>query len=104
MSHPLPMASAFFRTFHARYDALGLRGLFTPRKPRNAALRVLLGLLGVAILAVLLVIGLFVGAAMIAFGLLRHALRPQAKVRTQPADVLDGEYRVVNKPGQPALR
>ena len=104
MSHPLPMASAFFRTFHARYDAFGLRGLLTPRKPRNAALRVLLGLVGVAILAVLLVVGLFVGAAMIAFGLLRRALRPQAKVRTQPADVLDGEYRVVNKPGQPALR
>jgi len=98
------MASAFFRTVHARYDASALRGLFTPRKPRNAVLRVLLGLVGIAILAVLLVIGLFVGAAMIAFGLLRHLLRPQAKVRAQPADVLDGEYRVVNKPGQPALR
>ena len=98
------MASAFFRSFHARYDASGLRGMFTPRKPRNAVLRVLLGLVGVAILAVLLVVGLFVGAAMIAFGLLRRALRPQAKGRTQPADALDGEYRVINKPGQPALR
>ena len=98
------MAAAFFRTFHARYDASGLRGLFTPCKPRNAMLRVLLGLVGVAILAALLVFGLFVGAAMIAFGLLRRALRPQAKVRTPAADVLDAEYRVVNKPGQPALR
>lgn len=98
------MASAFFRTFHARFDASGFRGLFTPRKPRNAALRVLLGLVGVAVLALLLVVGLFVGAAMIAFGLLRRALRPQAKMRSRDAGVLDGEYRVVNKPGQPALR
>ncbi|MCW5580981.1 MAG: hypothetical protein KIS72_06565 [Luteimonas sp.] len=98
------MASAFFRTLHARYDASAVRGLFTPRKPRNAALRVLLGLVGVAILAVLLVVGLFVGAAMIAFGLLRRALRPQAKARRRDADVLDGEYRVVSKPGQAVLR
>ena len=42
-----------------------LRNLFAPRKPRNPLLRIALGLLGLAILAVLVVAGLFVGAAMI---------------------------------------
>ena len=77
---------------------------FSPRKPRSPLLRVLFSLVGLALLALLVFFGLFVGAAMLAFGLLRRAWRPQAKVRASQADVLDGEYRVVNKPGQPALR
>lgn len=98
------MSTVFFRNVHARFDASGLRGLFTPRKPRNPVLRVVLGLVGVAILAVLLVVGLFVGAAMVSVGLLRAALRGR-RGRAQPrGEVLDAEYRVVNKPGQPALR
>lgn len=96
------MSSVFFRSLHARFDASALRGLLTPRKPRNPLLRVALGLLGVAVLSVLLVVGLFVGAGMLAFGLLRGALRPRAG---KPREgVLDAEYRVVSKPGQPILR
>ncbi|WP_202844155.1 hypothetical protein [Luteimonas saliphila] len=98
------MSSVFFRTLHARYDASALRGLFTPRKPRNPLLRVALGLVGIAILALLLVVGLFVGAAMVSFGLLRAALRGRKPGSVQSADVLDAEYRIVSKPGQPALR
>ena len=96
------MASAFFRSFHARYDASGLRGMFTPRKPRNAALRVLLGLVGVAILAALLVVGLFVGAAMVAGGLLFKLLRQRRK----PVDprVVEAEYRVLRRPTLPLAR
>ena len=98
------MSTVFFRNVHARFDASGLRGLFTPRKPRNPVLRVVLGLVGVAILAVLLVVGLFVGAAMVSVGLLRAALRGRRGPAHARADVLDAEYRVVDKPGQPALR
>ena len=93
------MASAFFRSFHARYDASGLRGMFTPRKPRNAALRVLLGLVGVAILAALLVVGLFVGAAMLTAGLAWRMLRRrggQAGTAGQER-VVDAEYRVIDR-------
>lgn len=96
------MSSVLFRTLHARFDASGLRGLLTPRKPRNPLLKLALGLVGVAILAVLLVVGLFVGAAMVSFGLLRGALR--ARKPAGRAGVLDAEYRIVTKPGQPALR
>lgn len=97
------MSSVLFRTLHARFDASALRGLLTPRKPRNPVVRVLLGLVGVAILAVLLVVGLFVGAVMVSFGLLRAALRGRRPGPARQGDVLDAEYRVVTKPGQPAL-
>ena len=96
------MSSVFFRTLHARFDASGLRGLFTPRKPRNPLLRVALGLVGVAVLAVLLVVGLVVGAAMVSLGLLRGALR--GRTHKPARESLDAEYRVVSKPGQPVLR
>jgi len=96
------MSSVLFRSLHARFDASGVRGLFTPRKPRNPLLRVALGLVGVAVLAVLLVVGLFVGAAMVSFGLLRGALR--SRTSRPRAGTLDAEYRVVSKPGQPLLR
>ncbi|MDH5834592.1 hypothetical protein [Luteimonas kalidii] len=97
------MSSVLFRTLHARFDASALRGLLTPRKPRNPLLKLALGLVGVAILAVLLVVGLFVGAAMVSFGLMRGALRAR-KAASVRSDVLDAEYRIVTRPGQPALR
>ncbi|MGJ4728933.1 hypothetical protein [Luteimonas sp. SDU101] len=90
------MSSVFFRSLHARFDASGMRDMFTPRKPRNPLLRVALGLVGIALLSVLLVVGLVVGVGMLAFGLVRGALRPRA---ARPrAGTLDAEYRVVSKP------
>lgn len=98
------MSAAFFRRLHARFDASSVRGLFVPRKPRNALLRVALGLVGIVVLAALLVVGLVVGTAMVAFGLLRAALRSPKARDPRRADALDGDYRVVQKPGQPLLR
>ena len=95
VSHAATMSSAYFRTLHARFDASGLRGVFSPRKPRSMVLRILLGLVGVALLAVLLVVGVFVGAAMILFGLLRHLLRRRVPQAQRRGDVIDVEYRVV---------
>ncbi len=45
------------------------RTLFAPRKPRHPLVRVAVGLLGLAILAAMVFIGVFVGAAMILVGL-----------------------------------
>jgi len=103
------MPSAFFHGFRARFDASSWRNAFTPRKPRNALLRVAFGLLGLALLVVLLGVGLVVGATMLAFGLLRRLLaRGQDRARSGAdaagEQVSDGEYRVVRKPGQPLLR
>jgi len=87
-----------------------VRSAFQPRKPRNALLRVVFGLLGLGLLAVLLVLGLFVGAAMLAAGLLVRLWRARGKpvlgdaARHADARVVDGEYRVVRKPVLPQPR
>lgn len=98
------MSTGFFHTFHARFDASPLRNAFAPRKPRSALLRVLLGLVGVALLIVLLAVGLVVGTLMLTFSLLRRLAGGGR--RAQPVDhsVVDAEYRVVSKNDQPLLR
>ena len=64
-----------FDQFHAH-----VRNAFSaPRKPRHRALRVVLGLVGVAVLAVLVMLGLFVGAAMIVAGLLFRLWKQRGK-------------------------
>ena len=85
-----------------------LHGLFAPpRKPRTPALRVLFGLLGVVLLAVLVFFGLFVGAAMLVIGLAWRLLArrsPQAGTATGDGRIVDAEYRVIERPELPAPR
>jgi hypothetical protein len=94
--------SARFRPEHV--DAL--RGLFAPRKPRHPLLRVVLGLAGVALLALLVVAGLFVGAAMLLGSAVLRLLRPGAPRAQSPAAqrVVDGEYSVVARSVLPSGR
>ena len=83
---------------HGAFQAR-MRSTFTPRKPRHRVLRVVFGLIGVALLALLVMFGLFVGAAMIATGLLYRLWKHRGKQALHKGDprsqVLDGEYRVV---------
>ncbi|MGE8249963.1 MAG: hypothetical protein ACN6PO_12190, partial [Stenotrophomonas bentonitica] len=69
------------------------RTLFAPRKPRHPLVRVAVGLLGLAILAALVFVGVFVGAAMIIAGLAWKLLAQRKNARTAPSQVVDGEYR-----------
>jgi len=83
------------------------RTLFAPRKPRHPLVRVAVGLLGLAILAVMVFIGVFVGAAMILVGLAWKLLASRKSASTtRPLDpnVVEGEYRVVRKSVLPASR
>ena len=78
-----------------------------PRKPRHRLLRVLLGVLGLALLLVLIAFGVFVGAAMLGAGALLRlwALRRKTPARKDDArggDALEGHFRVVSKPALPA--
>lgn len=86
--------------FQFRFDRHRLHALLTPRKPRNPLLRVALGLLGLAVLALLVFVSVFVGAAMIAAGLVLRLWqsrgKPMARDRT-PARVVDAEYRVIGR-------
>jgi hypothetical protein len=93
-----------FRSLHARFDASGMGAVFSPRKPRNPLLRLGLGLLGLALLVLLLVVGVAVGALMLVGGLLRRLSRPVAARPAADARIVDGEYRVVRKPVLPLAR
>ena len=72
---------------------------YQPSKPRHPLLRLVLGLLGLVLLAVLVVVGLFVGLGMLLFAAVRRMLRaPVAPAARKVEDsVIDGEYSVVDK-------
>lgn len=87
---------------HFQFNAF--RNAFAPRKPRHPLLRVGLGLLGLALLCVLVFFSVFVGAAMIVGGLLYKLLRQRGKPVARDGRVMDGEFRVVRKPVLPLSR
>lgn len=83
-----------------RFDTSRLHAAFAPRKPRHPLLRVAFGLIGLALLAVFVVFGVFVGTAMLAAGLLYrlwHQRRRPRNVDQHGRHVVEGEYRVVDK-------
>lgn len=79
------------------------RAVFAPRKPRNPLVRVALGMVGLVILAGLLVVGLFVGAAMLLAGLVLKLVNPRRNTGTagnnrhHDSNVVDAQYTVVSR-------
>ena len=90
--------SRIFSSSGFNFGRQALHDFMTPRKPRHRVLRVLLTLIGVALLAVLLVFGLLFGAVMLGFALVSRLLRKRGKPMAKDARTLDGEYRVLRKP------
>jgi len=80
-----------YRLFHMR-----------PAKPRNPLVRLALGLVGVLLLAVLVVFGLFIGLGMLTFAAVRRMLRPAQAAPARAEGSIEGEFRVVEK-HQPSL-
>lgn len=73
---------------------------YRPCKPRSPLLRVLVGLLGLALLLVLVVFGVVIGLGMLLFAAVRRLVRgARAPQAAAPADVIEGEYTLVRKPG-----
>ena len=70
---------------------------YCPGKPRNPLLRLLIGMLGLALLVVLVVVGLFVGLCMLLFAAVRRLMRSGQASAIKPENVLDGEYTVIQK-------
>ncbi len=81
------------------FDFGRFRPFLQPRKPRHPLVRLAAGVLGLAILAVLVFFGLFVGAAMILVGI---AWKLIAQYRAQRRPQAGG--RVVDKPALPLPR
>lgn len=71
---------------------------YCPSKPRNPLLRALVGLLGLALLLVLVVFGLAIGLGMLLFSAARRLLRA-AREPSRPvdADVIEGEFTRVRE-------
>ena len=70
---------------------------YSPSKPRHPLLRLVLGLLGLVVLAVLVVVGLFVGLGMLLFAAVRRMLRAPVAPAPKVESVIEGEYSVVDK-------
>ena len=64
---------------------------------RNTVLRVLMGLLGLALLVVLVFFSVFVGAAMVAAGVLVRLWKRRGQAQRTRPGTIDAEYRVVGK-------
>ncbi|QIL19936.1 hypothetical protein [Thermomonas sp. HDW16] len=77
-----------------------------PRRPRHPMLRIVLGVVGVGLLLALLFLGLFVGVAMLAAGMLWRLWSQRGKpiTRSARAGSIDGTYRVVGKAQLPLAR
>jgi hypothetical protein len=83
--------------FVHRFDSSFFRNAFAPRKPRRPWMRVLLGLVGVAVLVALVFVSVFVGIAMLTVGLLVRLMKQRGKPVARDSRTLDAEYRVVGK-------
>ncbi len=72
---------------------------YCPSKPRSPLMRLLFGFLGLVLIVFLLAFGIFIGAAMLLFAATRRLLasRKPANVTSQGTDVIDAEFRVVDK-------
>ncbi len=97
----MALQSMFSHSFG--FDNARLRSAFAPRKPRHPLLRMAFGLIGLVLLTLLLLFGVFIGAAMIAGGLLyrlwKQRGKPVAARVARERSVVDGEYRVLGKTG-----
>jgi hypothetical protein len=74
-----------------------------PRRPRHPLLRLALGMIGIALLLVLVVVGVFVGAAMLAGGMLWRLWARRGKPAVRRGSI-DGDYHVVGKAQLPLAR
>lgn len=89
--------SLFSTATVARFRSFALRA---PRRPRHPLLRAVFGLIGIALLLVLVVAGLAVGLIMLLLGTLWRGLAgSNARHRIRSKDrTLDGQYRIVQRP------
>ncbi len=76
---------------------------FRPCKPRSPLLKLACGLMGLVVLMLLVVFGLFIGLGMLLFAAARRLSRPRPVIAAADPNALDGEYTVVSKASQPTL-
>lgn len=70
---------------------------YCPSKPRNPLLRILVGMLGLALLVLLVVFGLVIGLGMLLFAAVRRLMRPTVASPRADEGVIEGEFVHVEK-------
>ncbi len=75
-----------------------VRAAFEPRKPRHRLLRFALGLVGLALVVVLVMFGVVVGGIMLVVGLAYKLFMRRGKPIARDPRIVDAEYRVVRTP------
>jgi hypothetical protein len=82
---------------HFRFDrhAFFRAAQLPPRHRRHPLLRLLMGVLGLALLAALVAASVFVGAAMLAIGLVARLVRPRSASRANAGATPQAQGRVV---------
>ncbi len=70
---------------------------YCPSKPRNPLLRILVGVLGLAVLVLLVAFGLVIGLGMLLFAAVRRLMRPTAAPSRASEGVIEGEFVHVAK-------
>lgn len=82
-----------------RFDSFAfqsaMRSAFEPRKPRHRLLRFALGLVGLALILVLLAFSVAIGAVMIGGGLLYRLWKRRGQPIARQGNVIEGEYHAV---------
>ncbi|MDQ3206366.1 MAG: hypothetical protein M3Q40_07655 [Pseudomonadota bacterium] len=92
------MTASTFRFTSSPFNSR-VRAALGARKPRNGVLRAILGVVGLGLLAVLVVLGVVIGAAMLAAGVIYKLAQGRGSLqRARDERVVDAEYRVVAKP------
>lgn len=74
---------------------------YCPSKPRSPLLKLLVGVLGLALLLVLVAVGLVVGLGMLLFAAVRRLVRSHAAKSRAGSGVIEGEFVEVRKTGTP---
>ncbi|MCM2355814.1 MAG: hypothetical protein NDI68_03920 [Arenimonas sp.] len=74
---------------------------YCPSKPRHPLVRVLVGLLGLALLLVLVAFGLVIGLGMLLFAAVRRLVNSARTPATPREDVIEGEFTRVRDPAGP---
>ena len=84
---------------HFRFDRHAFRDARNAsHRRRHPLLRIAAGLLGLAVLAVMVFVSVFVGAAMLAVGLVYRLVKRRSEPAPRATRVVEGEFHVVGKP------
>ena len=74
-----------------------VRAAFEPRKPRHRLLRFALGMVGLALVVLLVLFGVVVGATMLVLGIGYKLLKRGSRPVARDARIVDAQYRVIDK-------